>query len=115
MRYNLLLTLTLTLTPYHSSKLHPDPCSGVGMRRGTDTPTHSQTAVVTMHFAWLCLMRYAISEVLCRATWSSADERWHSEQLHVGPVGDRFALGDVVYRHFPLASVAECCHHNTTP
>jgi len=27
-------------TPYHSPKLHPGPCSSVGMRRGTDTYTH---------------------------------------------------------------------------
>jgi len=25
--------------PYHSSKLHPGPCSSVGMWRGTDTQT----------------------------------------------------------------------------
>ena len=35
---------------YHSSKLHPSPCSSVGMRQGT----HTQTAVATIHFAWLC-------------------------------------------------------------
>jgi len=27
-------------TPYHSSKLHPGPCSSVGMRWGTDRQTH---------------------------------------------------------------------------
>jgi len=27
-------------TPYHSSKLYPDPCSSVGMRRGTARQTH---------------------------------------------------------------------------
>jgi len=26
--------------PYHSPKLHPGPCSSVGMRRGTDRQTH---------------------------------------------------------------------------
>jgi len=26
-------------TPYHSPKLHPGPCSSVGMRRGTDRHT----------------------------------------------------------------------------
>jgi len=34
-------------TPYHSSKLHPDPCSSVGMRRRTVT----QTRVTNIHFA----------------------------------------------------------------
>jgi len=42
-------------TRYHSPKLHPGPCSSVGMRRGADTQTdtHSdtQTAVTTIHFA----------------------------------------------------------------
>ena len=33
-------------TAYHSPKLHPAPCSIVGMWRGTDT----QTAVATIHF-----------------------------------------------------------------
>jgi len=37
-------------TPYHSPKLHPGPCSNVGMRRGTDThrDTQTQTAVATI-------------------------------------------------------------------
>jgi len=26
--------------PYHSTKLHPGPCSNVGMRRGSDRQTH---------------------------------------------------------------------------
>jgi len=30
-------------TPYHSPKLHPGPCSSVGMRRGTDRQTDRQT------------------------------------------------------------------------
>jgi len=34
-------------TPYHSAKLHPGPCSSMGIRRDTDT----QTAVTNMHFA----------------------------------------------------------------
>jgi len=44
-------------TPYHSPKLHPVPCSSVGMRRGTDTQTHrqthtdTQTHVTTIHLA----------------------------------------------------------------
>jgi len=29
--------------PYHSSKLHPGPCSSVGMRRGTYSHTHTHT------------------------------------------------------------------------
>ena len=28
-------------TPYHSSKLHPDLCSSVGMLPGTDRHTHA--------------------------------------------------------------------------
>jgi len=35
-------------TPYHFSKLHPGPCSSVGMRRGTDRQTH--THVTNIHF-----------------------------------------------------------------
>jgi len=40
-------------TPYHFHKLHPGPCSGVGMRRQTDTQTdrHTQTDVTTTHFS----------------------------------------------------------------
>jgi len=34
---------------YHSPKLHPIPCSSVGMGRRTDTNT--QTAVVNIHIA----------------------------------------------------------------
>ena len=34
-------------TSYHSPKLHPGPCSSVGMRQGTDTQTH----VTNIHFA----------------------------------------------------------------
>jgi len=42
-------------TPYHYPnfpKLHPGPCSSVGIRRGTDrqTDTHTQTRVTTTHF-----------------------------------------------------------------
>jgi len=29
-------------TPYHSLKLHPGPCSSVGMRRGTERQIHRQ-------------------------------------------------------------------------
>ena len=38
-------------TPYHSPNLHPGPCSSVGMWRGTDRHTDTQTAVTTIHFA----------------------------------------------------------------
>jgi len=31
-------------------KLHPGPCSSVGVMRGTDR--HTQTRVTTIHFAW---------------------------------------------------------------
>jgi len=34
-------------TPYHSSKLHPGPCSSVGMRRETGTQTDIQTRVTS--------------------------------------------------------------------
>jgi len=37
--------------PYHSPKLHPGRCSSVGMPRGTDRQTGTQTAVITIHFA----------------------------------------------------------------
>jgi len=45
----------LDRTPYHPPKLHPDPCSSVGMRRGTDssdTQTDTQMTVTNIHFAW---------------------------------------------------------------
>ena len=44
-------------TPYNSPKLHPGTCSSVGMRRGTDRRTQTQTAPTNIHFAWLCRMR----------------------------------------------------------
>ena len=36
---------------YHAAKLHPDPCSSVGVRPRTDTHTQTQTRVTTIHFA----------------------------------------------------------------
>ena len=36
---------------YHAPKLHPGPCSSVGVRPRTDTQTHTQTRVTTIHFA----------------------------------------------------------------
>ena len=36
---------------YHSPKLHPGPCSSVGMRQGTDTQIATQMAMTTIHFA----------------------------------------------------------------
>ena len=37
---------------YHFPKLHSGPCSGVGMRRGTDSHTDGHTTTVTnIHFA----------------------------------------------------------------
>jgi len=38
---------------YHAPKLHPGPCSSVGVRPRTDrhTHTHRQSRVTTMHFA----------------------------------------------------------------
>jgi len=38
-------------TSYHSAKLHPGPYSSVGMRRGTDRQTDTQTRVTNIHFA----------------------------------------------------------------
>jgi len=38
--------------PYHSAKLHPGPCSSVGMRPRTDRQTDTQTRVITIHFSW---------------------------------------------------------------
>jgi len=37
---------------YHAPKLHPGPCSSVGVRPRTDTQTdtHTQTGVTTIHF-----------------------------------------------------------------
>jgi len=37
--------------PYHSLNLHRGPCSSVGMRRGTDRHTDTQTAVTNIHCA----------------------------------------------------------------
>ena len=42
-------------TPYHSSKLHPGAYSSVKIRR--ETHTHTDMAVITRHFAWLCQMQ----------------------------------------------------------
>ena len=36
---------------YHAPKLHPGPCSNVGVRPRTDTHTDRQTRVTTIHFA----------------------------------------------------------------
>ena len=41
---------------YHAAKLHPGPCSSVGVQRGqtetqTYTQTDTQTCVTTIHFA----------------------------------------------------------------
>ena len=36
---------------YHASKLHPGPCSSVGVRPRTDAHTDTQTLVTTIHFA----------------------------------------------------------------
>ena len=58
-------------TPYHSPKLHPGPCSSVGIRRGTDT----HLAVNTIHFASAtphakCNKQGSHLEQTCRrATW----------------------------------------------
>jgi len=40
----------LEVTSYHSTKLHLGPCSSVGMWRGTDRLTDTQTVVTTIHF-----------------------------------------------------------------
>ena len=37
--------------PYHSPKLHPGPCNGMGMRPRTDRQIDTQTRVTTTHFA----------------------------------------------------------------
>jgi len=36
---------------YHAPKLHPGPCSIVGVRPRTDRHTDTQTRVTTIHFA----------------------------------------------------------------
>jgi len=36
--------------PYHSPKLHPGPCSSVGMRPRTVWHTDTQTRMTTIHF-----------------------------------------------------------------
>jgi len=36
---------------YHAPKLHPGPCSSVGVWPRTDTQTDTQTRVTTIHFA----------------------------------------------------------------
>jgi len=43
-------TAQLEGTPYHSPKLHPGPCSSVGIRRRTDRHTDTQTRVTNIHF-----------------------------------------------------------------
>jgi len=37
-------------TPSYSPKLHPSPCSSVGMWRGTDIHRDTQTRMTTIHF-----------------------------------------------------------------
>jgi len=49
-------------------KLHPGPCSGVGIRRGTDRHTDTQMAVVTIHFALAILTRNVTT-----SDWNSGD------------------------------------------
>jgi len=44
-------TVQLEGTPYHSPKLHPGPCSSVGMRPGTDRQIDTQMAMANIHFA----------------------------------------------------------------
>ena len=39
-------------TPYHSPKLHPGPCSSVGMRRGTNRQTDAHTDTKTQRRRW---------------------------------------------------------------
>ena len=50
---NLPNSIQLGGTTNYSSKLHLGPCSSVGMRNETDR--HTQTAVASIHFAWLWL------------------------------------------------------------
>ena len=44
-------TAQLGGSPYHAPKLHPGPCSSVGVRPRTDRQTDTQTRVTTIHFA----------------------------------------------------------------
>jgi len=37
--------------PHRYPKLYPGPCNSVGMRPRTDRQTHTQTLVITVHFA----------------------------------------------------------------
>ena len=60
--------------PTISPKLHPGPCSIRNAAR--DRQTHRQTAVTTIHFAWLCLMRNVTSSFV---NYSSFNSRLESE------------------------------------
>ena len=69
-------------TPYHSPKLHLDPCSSVGMRQGKDTQTsmtniHLASAAShakcnskhrTVLFGNPCYLQYSLEDVLCCST-----------------------------------------------
>jgi len=68
-------------TPYHSSKLHPGPCSSVGVRRGTHThpkaQTHRQMHVINIHFT------SSTTHAKCRYLRDVNDYRWwRTSQLH---------------------------------
>jgi len=49
--------------PYHSPNLHPDPCSCVGMRRGTDRQTNTQTRHTDGRDQYTFFLGYASREM----------------------------------------------------
>ena len=69
-------------TPYHSPNLHPGPCSSVGMRRGTDTQTHSRLWSVYIS-PQLCLMRNVMITTanVCHLTNNIITYLHHSQQV----------------------------------
>jgi len=74
-------------TPYHFPKLHPGPCSSVGMRRGSGThrQTDTQTRVVNIHFA------SATPHVKCNKGKSDIIlEMWANAQRNGRPVEYRW-------------------------
>jgi len=83
-------------TPYHSPKLHPGPCNSVGMRRGADRPTHTETqmAVTNIYISpRLHLTRsnqaksnestrlFIICGPLCGNWYSSANKRYFCAKI----------------------------------
>ena len=99
-------------TSYHSSNLHPDPCSSVGMRRGTDRQTDAQTTVTNIHFASAmphakCNSLFFTGSTVCNAkrryiSYSEADFAvFAPHACHVAPMWVKFGMDEKVHSSVP--------------